>query len=139
MFPGGVFVNFREISIGEKITDSLSKRESKGYLVRVEANRKLTIDLRGPANQDFDLYIKHNEEASTLKWDYKRVTTKADEIITIDGWFNTRKDGQCHFSSISIHTKGVIHTNQLNGVNTGIIIDVCWFKLITGFTITKNP
>ena len=77
-------MNFREISIGEKITDSLSKRESKGYLVRVEANRKLTIDLRGPANQDFDLYIKHNEEASTLKWDYKRVTTKADEIITIE-------------------------------------------------------
>ncbi len=77
-------MNFREISIGEKITDSLSKRESKGYLVRVEANRKLTIDLRGPANQDFDLYIKHNEEASTVNWDYKRVTTKADEIITIE-------------------------------------------------------
>jgi len=77
-------VNFREISIGEKITDSLSKRESKGYLVRVEANRKLTIDLRGPVGQDFDLYIKHNEEASAINWDFKRVTTKADETITID-------------------------------------------------------
>ena len=77
-------MNFKEISVGEKITDSLSKRESKGYVVRVEANRKLTIDLRGPAGQDFDLYIKYNEEASTAKWDYKRVTTKADESITID-------------------------------------------------------
>lgn len=77
-------MNFKEISIGEKITDSLSKRESKGYVVMVEANRKLTIDLRGPANQDFDLYIKHNEEASTVNWDFKRVTTKADETITIE-------------------------------------------------------
>lgn len=84
MLLGGILVNFKEISVGEKIADSLSKRESKGYVVTVEANRKLTIDLRGPASQDFDLYIKYNEEASTAKWDYKQVTTKADESITID-------------------------------------------------------
>ncbi|NYT10534.1 MAG: hypothetical protein GKC09_11495 [Methanosarcinales archaeon] len=76
-------MNFREISIGETITDSLSPKEGKGYVVNVDANRKLTIDLRGPAGQDFDLYIKYNDEASTIQWDYKRVTAKADEIITI--------------------------------------------------------
>jgi hypothetical protein len=77
------FVNFKEISIGESITDSLSKKEEKGYMVTVDANRKLTINLRGPADQDFDLYVKYNDQVSRSNWDFKKITLLADETIVI--------------------------------------------------------
>jgi len=76
-------VNFKEISIGESITDSLSQKEGKGYKVAVDANRKLTINLHGPADQDFDLYVKYNDQASRSNWDFKKITPLADETIII--------------------------------------------------------
>ena len=76
-------MEFIDISIGESASDRLSQKEEKGYRVGVDANRKLLIKLDGPAIQDFDLYVKHGEEATRQNWDFRKITASADETLTI--------------------------------------------------------
>ncbi len=76
-------MTFIEVSIGEFVSNRLSEKEEKGYKVTVDANQKLVIRLDGPAKQDFDLYVKYNEEATRYNWDFRKITASADETLTI--------------------------------------------------------
>lgn len=80
---GGVQTIFSEISIGETESGWLAEKKMVGYRVQVDANKKLIISLDGPERGDFDLYVKYGEEVSRYNWDFKMITSSADETLTI--------------------------------------------------------
>ena len=59
--------------------------ESEMYVLKgVKAGEKLIFILTGPADSDFDLYIRKNENPEIRKFDYRGYTTSANEEITIE-------------------------------------------------------
>lgn len=75
-----------ELKLGEPVSNKLPiTGSSKMYLLEgVEKGGKLVVDLDGPFDVDFNLYIRHELEPTLDKWDYRGCAGSAKEKITID-------------------------------------------------------
>ncbi len=74
---------FQPIISGQTVSGSLDTRGSGGYQIQVAANQKLVIQLDGPDEADFDIYVKYGAPASRWDYDFKRITRYADEELSI--------------------------------------------------------
>lgn len=56
----------------------------KSYVIKgVEENKELTIDMKGPKDHDFDVYVKLGSRARIDDWDAHSSTSSPDEILKI--------------------------------------------------------
>ncbi len=79
-------VGILELEPNVPVSGSLSSSgESEVYVLKgVKAGEKLIFTLTGPADSDFDLYIRKNENPEIRKFDYRGYTASANEEITIE-------------------------------------------------------
>jgi hypothetical protein len=75
-----------ELSLDTAVSNSLSKPgDNRMYILKgVKARSKLTFTLTGPADADFDLYIRKGQIPELRKFDYRGYTDSSNEEITID-------------------------------------------------------
>ena len=74
----------KEISIGEQISDNLSKvGDTKYYKLKEVKIGKLIVKLEGPSNADFDLYVKYGSNPTLTDYDYRSYTAEAIEKVKI--------------------------------------------------------
>jgi hypothetical protein len=75
-----------ELELGKPVSGKLPVTgSSKIYSLKgVERGGKLVVDLEGPNDVNFDLYIRYELEPTLDKWDYKGCAGTSKEKITID-------------------------------------------------------
>lgn len=75
-----------ELSLNIPISGNLdSSDESKMFILKdIKAGEKLTFTLTGPANSDFDLYIRKGQEPDLRKFDYRGYTDSSNEEIILE-------------------------------------------------------
>ncbi|UZQ54336.1 S8 family serine peptidase [Trichothermofontia sichuanensis B231] len=73
----------RELKPGEQLTGNLSK-VGESALFQLKVNPTLTIDLKGPAGADFDLFVRKGAKPTIREFDYRGYTRAADEQIKIE-------------------------------------------------------
>jgi len=73
------------ISPGERVSGYLPQTGAE-LRYQVTLQNKLLVKLEGPAGQDFDLYLRHNQPAGTADGQYDAVSygMTADELVTIN-------------------------------------------------------
>lgn len=75
----------KAIELGESVSGHLQARDdTEAYQVTVQ--NKLLVRLDGPANEDFDLYVRFGSPAGTGEGDYDHVSygVTSQELVTID-------------------------------------------------------
>lgn len=74
------------ISPGVPVSSTISEENgTQEYVLKcIESGRKITLLLQGPEGQDFDLYVKYGERATTTYCDFKETSSSPNEEITID-------------------------------------------------------
>jgi len=97
------------ISLNVPVSYNLPEKGSiKEYVIKgIESNKKLTINLDGPEGQDFDLYVKYGERATTTYFDFKKTSSSPDEEITID----STRDGDYYIMVSSYRGSGSFTLN----------------------------
>ncbi|MEM4161081.1 MAG: pre-peptidase C-terminal domain-containing protein [Thermoplasmata archaeon] len=77
--------NITQLSDGVPHTDTLSGTgKGKNYSVSVPAGKKqLKIEMVGPGNADFDIYVKFGMLATRTTYDYKSTSSSSNESIAI--------------------------------------------------------
>ncbi len=78
--------DIKELTLNTPVSGNLSKTgDSKDFILKgISAGEKLTFTLTGPADSDFDLYVRRNQEPELRKFDYRGYTTSSNEEITIE-------------------------------------------------------
>ncbi len=76
-------VDVQPLSVGEQLTGNLAGTESS-ITYKLTLGSALNISLDGPANVDFDIYVRKDEQPTTTDYDYRGYTSSADEKIRIE-------------------------------------------------------
>lgn len=84
MLPGGDVIT--ELKIDSPASGALSKTgEEKTFVIKgVKAGTALTFTLTGPADADFDLYLRRGQMPDFRTFDYRGYTDSSNESIVID-------------------------------------------------------
>lgn len=61
-----------------------TKTTNKFYIITIPSEGRLKVELKGPENADFDLYIKEGKEVSTSLYDARAIGSTANEKIEMD-------------------------------------------------------
>jgi hypothetical protein len=75
-----------EIELNVAVSGNLSKTgDSRLFVLKdMIAAEKILVTLAGPADTDFDLYVRKDEEPELRKFDYRGYTMTSNEEITIE-------------------------------------------------------
>lgn len=77
------------LSIGQQIKDVLAEsNDAKFFVLKMDKDQKLILDLSGPLETDFNLYVKFGSRPTASKNDYRSTGGSSRESVTID---KTRK------------------------------------------------
>lgn len=73
----------RELKPGDQLTGSLAK-VGESAMFQLKLNPTLTLDLKGPAGADFDIFVRKGAKPTLREFDYRGYTSSADEQIKIE-------------------------------------------------------
>jgi len=73
----------RELKPGESLTGSFAK-VGESAMFQLQLNPTLTLDLKGPAGADFDLFVRKGAKPTLRDFDYRGYTSSADEQIKVE-------------------------------------------------------
>ncbi len=72
------------IQIGSPVSGTLDEDTPEVYFkLEIEQTGTIVLDLDGPEDADFDLYIKRGQNVDTSNWDKRGYTSSADEHIEL--------------------------------------------------------
>ena len=61
-----------------------ASNEALYYLIKSKEGQKITLDLNGPLNADFDLYVSYGQRPTNINYDFRSYSGGSKESITID-------------------------------------------------------
>lgn len=71
-----------QLALGSESSSTLSRAGDEVHYT-VEVPETLLVSIDGPADADFDLYIRKNSKPTVDEWDYRAYTVSADEKLRI--------------------------------------------------------
>lgn len=74
-----------ELTYGQQVQGKIEGgKEAVYYLLKSDAGQRLIVNLSGPLDADFDLYVKYGKRPTNNDYDWKSISGSSQETITID-------------------------------------------------------
>jgi hypothetical protein len=75
----------KDILAVDQVTDNLfGTNKAKYYIIKAEEGKKIILNLVGPLDADFDLYVRCESKPTKDVWDYRGYSGTSKETIIID-------------------------------------------------------
>lgn len=114
-----IFSEEVEITYGQQVQGKLDgSKEAAYYLLKSEAGQRLIMNLSGPQDTDFDLYIKYGERPTNNNYDKQSISGSSRENITLD----TTQEGNYHIMIYSYRGSGEFTLSASSGFKSSALI-----------------